>query len=54
MVLQILATDPVSNTQELLLGPDKYTSITCISNIPELDDPVFFFSAMYFGQFLFQ
>jgi hypothetical protein len=52
----MLATDPVSNTQELLLGPDKYTSITCISNIPELvvEPPVFFFSAMYFGQFLFQ
>ena len=45
--LQILATEPVSNTQGLLRTLVKYTSITCISNIPLFTLPSFL-SAKFF------
>ena len=46
--LLILANDPVSNTHGLLLILVRYTSITCISNIPSFTLPSFL-SAKYFG-----
>src|SRR3989337_1954591 len=46
--LLILATEPVSNTQGLLRKLVKYTSITCISNIPLFTLPSFL-SAKYLG-----
>ena len=46
--LLILATEPVSNTQWLLRTLVKYTSITCISNIPLFNLPSFL-SAKVFG-----
>src|SRR3954469_23653156 len=51
--LQILATEPVSNTQVLLRALVRYTSITCISHIPLFTLPSFL-SAKYLGQFRFQ
>ena len=50
--LQIWATEPVSNTQALLRALVRYTSITCISNIPFTLSS--FLSAKYLGQFRFQ
>src|SRR6266480_1326166 len=51
--LQILATDPVSNTQLLLRVLVRYTSTTCISHIPLFTRPAFL-SARYLGQLRFQ
>src|SRR3954468_14173897 len=51
--LQILAIEPVSNTQVLLRALVRYTSITCISHIPLFTLPSFL-SAKYLGQFRFQ
>src|SRR3954463_14546494 len=50
--LQMWATAPVSNTQELLRVLVRYTSITCISHIPFVLPA--FLSAKYLGQFRFQ
>ena len=46
--LLILATESLSNTQGLLWTLVKYTSITCISNIPLFSMPSFL-SAKYLG-----
>src|SRR3954469_23778373 len=49
--LQILATEPVSNTQVLLRALVRYTSITCISHIPLFTLPSFL-SAKYLTSLL--
>ena len=51
--LLILATEQVSNTQGLLRALVRYTSITCISNIPLFTLPSFL-STKYSGHFCFQ
>ena len=51
--LLILATEQVSNTQGLLSTLVRYTSITCISNIPLFNFPSFL-STKYSGLLRFQ
>src|SRR3954471_15288979 len=51
--LQILATEPVSNTQVLLRALVRYTSITSVSHIHLFTLPSFL-STKYLGQFRFQ